>query len=425
MNALIIESSKFWNQVLRDLLASVGFKSESVFTGVDGIQQLTAQNYDLILVARHLDDISGLDVCEFYCGQDRHAPVYLITTQESDDTLALALRCGATDVFFKSALEKLRMHLIQMRMTPDSAFHRSADILLVEKGSQVLQFMRDSFTPLGMKVVDMDTTDAALAWIDSNHVDLVVLDLTCDGKIDAEKLIKDIRHQSNFLKSRIPILLFCKVENKKQALSLLTLGGSDYVMMPIEQDEWILRCQSLIQNKLLLDQVEQQHLFLEKITLTDSLTGLFNRHYFMEFGPKKFVEAQRQKQSLGLILVHTNQFKKINNTHGHDMGDAILAALAQRLKNNTRAEDLVARLDNKKFAIILNRCPREALIQKCEDLRQHIEQLMPCGIPITISCGFGHYLHRDQGLDDKQSFQKLLMIAEASLDQTRKKMSGN
>ncbi len=90
-----------------------------------------------------------------------------------------------------------------------------------------------------------------------------------------------------------------------------------------------------------------------KLAMTDQLTGLANRHHFNLQAIQSLKLAKREKKVLALMMLDLDKFKPVNDTYGHQAGDAVLKAVAVILKNSTRETDIVARLGGDEFAILL------------------------------------------------------------------------
>ncbi|MFM9835607.1 MAG: putative bifunctional diguanylate cyclase/phosphodiesterase [Methylophilaceae bacterium] len=99
---------------------------------------------------------------------------------------------------------------------------------------------------------------------------------------------------------------------------------------------------------------ERNHVEVElsKLANHDPLTGLPNRTYFQDFVLRSLSHAQRQKQQLYLLFIDLDRFKKINDSQGHEVGDAVLKIVARRLDNLLRADDFIARLGGDEFAVL-------------------------------------------------------------------------
>ena len=94
----------------------------------------------------------------------------------------------------------------------------------------------------------------------------------------------------------------------------------------------------------------------------DSLTGLYNRHKFYEILNEEIDHARDRKQTFALLFLDLDEFKEVNDTLGHGVGDALLRRVANRLRNRVRSRDVVARLGGDEFTIIINN------VKKQEDL---------------------------------------------------------
>ncbi|MFT3693103.1 MAG: GGDEF domain-containing protein [Kofleriaceae bacterium] len=119
---------------------------------------------------------------------------------------------------------------------------------------------------------------------------------------------------------------------------------------------------------------ESFHENLLSSALRDGLTKLFNKRYLMDRLDSELKFALRHETSLSLLLLDIDHFKKVNDTHGHLAGDAVLSNLAQVLSRAVRNEDVVARFGGEEFAIILRSIGIESAMQMAERLRKLVEQ---------------------------------------------------
>ncbi|HEY9232040.1 MAG TPA: sensor domain-containing diguanylate cyclase, partial [Blastocatellia bacterium] len=126
--------------------------------------------------------------------------------------------------------------------------------------------------------------------------------------------------------------------------------------------------------------------------MTDSLTGLYNHRYFHERLDREIQLADRNNQSLSLILLDLDHLKRINDTHGHRAGDAALCHIASILKATVRDIDICARYGGEEFVIILPQCEREAAFHVAERVREAIAlQPVPRVGAVTASIGLATY----------------------------------
>ncbi|MET0646097.1 MAG: sensor domain-containing diguanylate cyclase [Pyrinomonadaceae bacterium] len=122
--------------------------------------------------------------------------------------------------------------------------------------------------------------------------------------------------------------------------------------------------------------------------LTDGLTGCFNRRFFEIQLERDLHLATRMRQPVSLILLDIDHFKRVNDTHGHDAGDAALRILANALREELRGVDTAARYGGEEFAIILPQAGPEGALVVAERLRSRIERTEVPGVGrITASLG--------------------------------------
>jgi len=127
-------------------------------------------------------------------------------------------------------------------------------------------------------------------------------------------------------------------------------------------------------------------------SIRDPLTGLFNRRYLEQTLEHEIRRATRSGQSLGVLMLDLDHFKKFNDKHGHDAGDAVLRETAAFLSQSVRAEDAVCRYGGEEFVIILPAASLEASHSRAEDIRLKLRDLAVLHQgqrlgPITASLG--------------------------------------
>ncbi len=144
------------------------------------------------------------------------------------------------------------------------------------------------------------------------------------------------------------------------------------------------------------------HEAIHTMAIQDGMTGIHNKRFFTEFLDRELAVASRYGHPLTLVMFDVDHFKKVNDTHGHLAGDAVLKDLAGRIKPRIRREDLFARYGGEEFACVLPSTALPGGIVFADHLRQIIEE-KPCAfedkqISFTISLGVTT-LHRENGVD--------------------------
>jgi diguanylate cyclase (GGDEF)-like protein len=144
-------------------------------------------------------------------------------------------------------------------------------------------------------------------------------------------------------------------------------------------------------------QVEQ----IEKLALYDALTGLANRRLFRDRVDQELLSAKREGEGFSLMLLDLDRFKEINDTLGHQTGDAVLEELADRLRSVSRASDTVARLGGDEFALVLNRAGDAATaLFVAERIRRALEAPFATdGLTLQLEASIGIALFPEHGTD--------------------------
>ncbi len=135
---------------------------------------------------------------------------------------------------------------------------------------------------------------------------------------------------------------------------------------------------------------------LKEQAIRDPLTGLHNRRFLEDTLERELARAQRGKAPLALIIADVDHFKRFNDTHGHDAGDAVLRSVAQTLKSHIRGSDIVCRFGGEEFTLILPDSALDAAREKTESLRRAIAALVLSHAgqalgPVTMSFGLAIY----------------------------------
>jgi diguanylate cyclase (GGDEF)-like protein len=153
---------------------------------------------------------------------------------------------------------------------------------------------------------------------------------------------------------------------------------------------------------------------LNELTITDSLTGLFNHRYLMKVLEGEFLRAVRYKRPLALLLFDIDHFKTVNDTYGHLCGDMVLKETAGILKNGLRRSDVIARYGGDELVILLPEADNETALGVAEKLREALRKNIfnweEKSFSITCSAGIASIT--DHGLRD---WNQLLNNADKAL----------
>ena len=143
---------------------------------------------------------------------------------------------------------------------------------------------------------------------------------------------------------------------------------------------------------------------MERLAHTDFLTGLYNRRFFMQRLAEETERVKRGHQPMSVLLLDMDDFKTVNDTHGHDVGDRVLQVIASVAQEVKRISDVAARIGGEEFAMLLPDTDREGAIKLAQRIRRTInEQIIADAkggpISVTASIGVATMSHSDHGID--------------------------
>lgn len=150
---------------------------------------------------------------------------------------------------------------------------------------------------------------------------------------------------------------------------------------------------SLIQRMIdgyaqLVGQLQQELTQVRRLSITDQLTGLYNRQFITGAYENELGRARRYNRTLAVVLIDIDYFKKVNDIYGHDVGDAVLKKLAVLLRFNIRKCDILARWGGEEFLLLIPETDQNGSKIMTEKLRAIVEKaLFPVADKITVSMG--------------------------------------
>ncbi|MDD5335840.1 MAG: EAL domain-containing protein [Rhodoferax sp.] len=224
-----------------------------------------------------------------------------------------------------------------------------ARILIVDDQQANVQLLEQLLQEVGYRQVSSTLDPQAVCPLHrANRYDLILLDLQMPGMDGFEVMagLKEIESDGY-----APILAITAQPDHK--LRALASGARDFVAKPFDLLEVKTRIHNLLQVRLLYRQLEHSNRALASLALHDPLTCLPNRRLLMDRLKQAMLTSARTGEHGALIFLDLDNFKQLNDTLGHDMGDLLLQQAAARLQACLREGDSVARLGGDEFVILL------------------------------------------------------------------------
>jgi two-component system cell cycle response regulator len=190
----------------------------------------------------------------------------------------------------------------------------------------------------------------ALAMAREEEIDLMIVGLGLGG-FDGLRLCS--RARSHERTRNLPILLIADPEDRPKVLRGLELGVNDYLTRPIDRNEVLARVRTNIRQKRYADRLRRSVQQSIEMALYDALTGLNNRRSLERRLPAMIETARQRGAPLTMMILDIDHFKRVNDTHGHAVGDLVLKGFAAQLQEIVRGGDLLCRLGGEEFVVVM------------------------------------------------------------------------
>jgi two-component system, cell cycle response regulator len=187
------------------------------------------------------------------------------------------------------------------------------------------------------------------------------------------------------------ILLVTAKDDKQDLVRGLEAGADDYLSKPFDRNELRARLRTGRRILTLQDEQAQTREELQYQATHDSLTGIWNRRAILEMMSREFEIAARANNSIGVIMLDVDHFKRVNDTRGHLAGDAVLKEIARRIRQAVRSYDLAGRYGGEEFLVVLPDCDAGRIERCAERIRSAIaeEPILAEGSFLTVTVSVG------------------------------------
>jgi two-component system, cell cycle response regulator len=284
-------------------------------------------------------------------------------------------------------------------------------VLVVDDSPVARKLVEHALPPEQFRILPAKTGVEALNLFALHRPGLVITDWLMPD-LSGIELCQRLR--TRFADSFTYVILLTSLSEKCNVVAGLQAGADDYVTKPFDAEELLARANVGRRFVELHREIEAKNRFLEQLSLTDDLTGLPNRRAIEQWATRQLSGAVRHDFTFWVIMADLDQFKFVNDTHGHDAGDFVLKKFAEILQANSRQCDICGRLGGDEFLLVITHSKEDGVELAIERLREQIEaqKFRLGGRDVAITASFGVAgLHRGQHLD----FGRLLVQADVAL----------
>ncbi|MGE5491204.1 MAG: EAL domain-containing protein [Actinomycetota bacterium] len=220
-------------------------------------------------------------------------------------------------------------------------------VLVVDDDRSTRSALRHVLRRSGFRVAEATDGDEALAWLENCSADAILMDAlmpVMDGFTACSALKKHPLWQD------IPVLMITALEDRESIERAFEAGASDFIPKPIHLSVVNQRVRRIID-------ATRAERHVRQLAYNDTLTGLPNRSLFLDQINRSLERTATRNGMFAVLFLDLDRFKYVNDTLGHEVGDRLLMAMAQRIKGCVRNDDCVARLGGDEFTILLEDIP--------------------------------------------------------------------
>jgi two-component system, cell cycle response regulator len=366
-------------------------------SGREALEICANERADVVLLDVMMPGMDGFEVCRRLKAETRtrHIPVIMVTALDQPADRVRGFEAGADDFLTKPvddvALVKRVRNLARLKMLTDEMLMRASTeeqlgfagdlhkpfdqvagggrILLVEDNDSSYRRIQDALRGEFDLAREADPASALLRLPDGDF-DLIIVSLSLQDA-DGLRLCSQVRSLDRA--RHLPLLIIVEPGDDAPLLRGLDMGVNDYVVRPIDPNELLARVRTQLKRKRYIDHLRVRLEESVEMAILDPLTGLHNRRYMTSHLATLFDHAARRGKPLSVLLIDIDHFKAVNDSHGHDAGDAVLREFATRIRRDTRGIDLACRLGGEEFVVVMPDCDLAKAYQVGERLRQCIE----------------------------------------------------
>ncbi len=435
---LVVDDQPLNVKLLEAKLTSEYYDVLTASGGAAAVRIATEERPDLILLDVMMPDMDGYEVCRILRDQPEtmHIPIVMVTALSDTADRVVGLEAGADDFLTKPVDDlalfarvrsllrfKVTFDELRLRFGVDSAAQLEeiapiwneslgdSNVLLLEDFDSRARMISES---LGdhHRVVVVDDEQDCFSELEKGGYDAVIVSLSLDS-IDGLRVVSQLRSRPQT--RTLPILVLVEDGEMERLAKALDLGVTDYVMAPIDRNELIARARMQVRRKHYQDRLRTNLEASVSMAALDELTKLHNRRYLTTYLKREFERSRQTGKPLSLIILDVDHFKKVNDGHGHAVGDVVLVELGKRMLQLTRSSDLPARYGGEEFVVVMPETDPTVARAVAERLRHGVaekpfeavkDNLL---LDITISVGVANLT------DDVETPDDLFRLADDAL----------
>lgn len=279
-------------------------------------------------------------------------------------------------------------------------------ILVVDDNPQNLQVIGNILKEHGYRIAVAQNGRQAIEYVEKKNPDLILLDMMMP-EMDGIETCQAIKGNEKTVD--IPIIFITALTDSWNKLRAFEVGAADYITKPFMKEEVMARVKVHLGLKKAIER-------LQKMAVTDEMTGVFNRRYAYEILPREMNVTKRNNTSFTLCFVDVDNLKTVNDTYGHEEGDQLINEVVNSFTGAIRKSDYIFRMGGDEFLLLFPGTKIEdakILVQRIHD-KTNMKEI--CGMPVDFSFGFSKF-----GPNDDINSEELIKNADDAMYEQKMK----
>lgn len=454
---LIVDDEPFFRKLLKDLLYEK-YDIVEAEDATDIVALAENEHPDIIILDVEMPWKSGIDACaELKASYSTRAiPVIMVTSRSDKEDVIAGFTAGADDYVTKPISQIEILARVEAHLRRSMEYYSNLeqkDLLLLIELSELISASRNPMKILDTIVDKMaDVVDVArCSIVSADGKGGLVVKASSDDMPERELKIDMDRYPEieEALRTKQTVVVNSIKKDPLMKSVLEYTAGMEFnsiVVVPIIRKESIIgtfflrtatriegginervvRLCTLVanisanalENAVLFESMKTAQFYLEELALKDGLTNLYNHNYFYARLDEEFSRAGRYKNPLSCIFIDIDNFKMINDRHGHINGDVVLREVAHLIQEVARETDLASRYGGEEFTLLLPNTGSEGAMKMAKRLHLRIREFSfdaLKGEGVTVSIGVATYEN-----DNMSSIDQLVQLADSAMYKGKK-----
>lgn len=376
---LVVEDNKTLAKLIsKKLSTELDFEVDVAYNMSEAKLFFKRYKYFLALLDLNLPDAPDGEIVDYAIEHKNR--VIILSAKVDKDFRNNMLKKNIIDYVNKSGVHDVN-YIIQMI----TRLHKNQNhtILIVDDSMVFRKQLQNMLENMFYKVIAVAHGEEALNILNSTpDISLVLTDYNMPV-MNGLELTSEIRKTYN--KNDLSIIAISSSLDDDTTALFLKNGANDYIKKPFSKEEFSCRINNSI------EALENIHAITNHAS-RDFLTGLYNRRYFFTDMQNYFEKAIKENENFAIAMIDIDNFKKINDTYGHENGDKAINSVADILRANTSQNDIVSRFGSEEFCVALKNVSSDKALEIFEKLREKVQNSMLTStrgeeIRFTISIG--------------------------------------